>query len=363
MYRILAVNPGSTSTKIAVFEDEANIMSVSIHHPDSDLAGLATFKDQYKYRKRVIIKTLEENRIPLDSISAVVGRGGIMHPVKAGAYLVNDLMKNDLENCPKYNASNLGAALADELGEMANALAYIYDSVAVDEMWDLARLTGLPGMERTSIGHVLNMRAAAMHWAKENNRPYEKCTIIVAHLGGGITVSLQHNGRLVDMISDDEGAFAPERSGLVPARKMIQYLYDKNLNRQQAYEALQGKNAGLHGLIGTADTIEVERRIAAGDQDALLCYEAMAFNVAKTIGQLATEVSGKIDRIILTGGTAYSPQFTGWIRERVSYIAPIEIIPGEREMEAMAMGILRVLQGKDKAKVYRHEERPPLLKR
>lgn len=360
-FRILAVNPGSSSTKISIYDDYEKALSVNIIHSEEDLETYHSFDAQFKYRKNAILTALEEHQINLHSICAVVGRGGLMNPVESGAYLVNEAMKEDLRSCPKYNASNLGALLADELGGEAGVPAYVYDSVSVDEMWDLARLTGLPGVERTSIGHVLNTRAVARKWAEENKKPYEKSTVIVAHLGGGITLSLHHNGRIVDMISDDEGPFGPERSGLIPARKMIQHIFSQDMHRQAAFDSLQGKNAGLYGMLGTANTIEVEVRIAAGDKKALLCYESMAFNVAKSIGQLATEVFGKVDQIILTGGTAYSPQFTGWVKERVSFIAPVRIMPGEWELEAMAMGILRVLQGKERAKTYTRQERPKLL--
>jgi len=361
MFRILAVNPGSSSTKIAVSDDQKNVMTLNICHSESDLDTLDGFEEQFEYRKNAILKALADNGILLDSVSAVVGRGGMMSPVQSGAYRVNEEMKQDLMNCPKYHASNLGAFLADDLAGRASAPSYVYDPVSVDEMWDLTRLTGLPGVERTSVGHALNMRAVARQWAESHNRQYEKVTLIVAHLGSGITISLHHNGRIVDMISDDEGPFGPERAGLIPARKLIQYIYDHKMNRKQAFDALQGRSAGLYGLLGIANTIEVEAKIAAGDQKALLCYKAMAFNVAKAIGQLATEVSGEVDQIILTGGTAFSPMFSGWVKDRVSFIASVEIMPGEWEMEAMAAGVLRVLQGKDTAKTYSQCERPPLL--
>jgi len=361
MFRILAVNPGSSSTKISVFDDHVVVMTSNLTHKESELETLHNFEAQFNYRKQAILKELSDKGILLDSISAVVGRGGLMRPVQSGAYIVNDAMKTDLQNCPKYHASNLGASLADDLAEQANALAFVYDPVSVDEMWDLTRLTGLPGVERTSVGHVLNMRAVARQWSEQNNKPYEKATLIVVHLGSGITASLHHKGLIVDMISDDEGPYGPDRGGLIPARKLIQYIYDHELTRAQAYDALQGKSAGLYGLLGTANTIEVEAKIAAGDKKALLCYESMAFNVAKSIGQLATEVSGIVDGIILTGGTAYSTMFTGWVKDRVSFIADVEIMPGEREMEAMAAGVLLVLQGKEAAKTYNHHERLPLL--
>jgi butyrate kinase len=361
MFRILTINPGSSSTKISVFDDHKNVMTENISHPQEQLDAITGFKEQFEFRKDAILMSLAKHNILLGSICAVVGRGGIMSPVESGAYLVNEAMKEDLERCPKYHASNLGASLADDLAGSANAPAFVYDPVSVDEMWDLAKLTGLPGIERPSIGHVLNMRAVAKQWATENKKAYDKTTLIVAHLGSGITLSLHHQGRIVDLISDDEGPFGPERSGLIPARKLVEYLCSTEWNRQMAFDILQGKNAGLHGMLGTGNTIEVEARIAAGDLKARLCYESMAFDVAKAIGQLATEVFGKVERIILTGGTAYSSQFTDWITERVCFIAPVEIMPGEREMEAMAAGVLRVLQGKDEAKTYYRHERSLLL--
>jgi butyrate kinase len=361
MLRILAVNPGSSSTKISVFDNHNVVMSTNLNHKESELESLHNFEDHFNYRKSAILKELANRGILLESVSAVVGRGGLMRPVESGAYRVNEEMKTDLRNCLKYHASNLGAALADDLASRANGQAFVYDPVSVDEMWDIARLTGLPGVERASVGHVLNMRSVARQWADENNKSYANATLIIAHLGSGITVSLHHNGRIVDMISDDEGPFGPDRAGLIPARKFIQYIYDHKMDRVQASDTLQGKGAGLYGLMGTANTIEVEKKIANGDKKALLCYESMAFNVAKSIGQLATEVSGKVDRIILTGGTAYSTMFTGWVKDRVSFIAGVETMPGEREMEAMAAGVLRVLQGKDQAKTYHPHEKPPLL--
>lgn len=361
MFRILAINPGSSSTKISVFDDHSNLVTMNLNHKESELETLHHFDEQFEYRKTAILKALQDQDILLETISAVVGRGGLMNPVQSGAYRVNEEMKTDLRNCPKYHASNLGAWLADDLAKRADALSFVYDPVSVDEMWDLTRLTGLPGVERSSVGHALNMRAVAKQWSYENNTSYELATLIVAHLGSGITVSLHHNGRIIDMVSDDEGPFGPERAGLIPARKLIQYLYDHEMTRTQAFDALQGKGAGLYGLLGTANTIEVEARIADGDNKALLCYESMAMNVAKSIGQLATQVSGRVDRILLTGGTAYSPMFTKWVKDRVSFISEVEIIPGEREMEAMAAGVLRVLQNKDAAKTYSRNERPPLL--
>lgn len=362
MKRILAINPGSSSTKIGVFDDLGQVLAINIPHGEEELKTYAGFQPQLAYRKAAILGTLADKGILLDSLSAVVGRGGVMNPVESGAYLVNDMMKEDLEHCRKYNASNLGAWLADDLAAMAGVKAFVYDPVSVDELWDFARLTGLPGVERSSIGHVLNMKAVARQWATEHKKSYLEANLIVAHLGGGITLSLHHKGRLVDLISDDEGPFGPERAGHIPARKLIQYIFDHELDQQGAFDVLQGEGAGLYGMLGTPNTIEVEKRIAEGDKNALLCYQAMAFNVAKSIGQLATEVCGKVDQIILTGGTSYSPQFTGWIIERVSFIAPVAVMPGERELSAMAEGVLQVLLGKAAAKTYTRKPRQPLLK-
>lgn len=361
MFRILVINPGSSSTKISVFDNQKNVMKVNLNHEEAELETLHHFNEHFEYRKNAILKELTNQGILLSSISAVVGRGGLMKPVQSGAYRVNEAMKSDLQNSPKYHASNLGAWLADDLAKRSNAESFVYDPVSVDEMWDLARLTGVLGVERSSVGHVLNMRAVARQWAKDNNKSYENATIIVAHLGSGITVSLHHEGRIVDMISDDEGPFGPERSGLIPSRNLIQHIYDHEMTRTQAFDMLQGKDAGLRGLLGTANTIEVEARIVDGDRKALLCYESMAFNVAKAIGQLATEVSGSVNQIILTGGTANSPMFTVWVKNRVSFIANVEIMPGEHEMEAMALGVLRVLEEKEPVKTYCSQERVPLL--
>lgn len=361
MFRILAINPGSSSTKVAVYDDELPIFSVNLVHSKEDLALFKKTEEQFEFRKNAILKILAEHNIGICSVCAVVGRGGILNPVESGAYRINDKMLKTLYECPKENASRLGAFLAAEIAKTACVPAYIFDSVAVDEMWDLTRLTGLPGVERSSIGHALNMKAVARNWAKINGKSFEQLTLIVAHLGGGITLSLHHHGRMVDMISDDEGPFGPERSGMIPARKLIDLIFSKSMTRQEAFDCLQGTGTGLHGMLGTADTIEVESRIAAGDRQARLCYESMAFNVAKHIGLLATEVSGQVDQIILTGGTAYSPQFTKWITDRVSFIAPVDIQPGDRELEAMALGILKVLRGEEQPKTYTHAERPPLL--
>lgn len=361
MTRILAINPGSTTTKIGVFEDERELYSITLDHDLRELAACGRILDQFNYRRDAILAALNEKGFAPGAFDGVVGRGGMLGPLKAGAYRINEAMKDVLVRASKEHASNLGAFLASDIAALSGAPAWIYDGVSVDEMWPFARVTGIPGIERPSIGHALNMRAVAREWAAGQGRSYEAVRVIVAHLGGGITLSLHLEGRMVDMISDDEGPFSPERAGAVPCRMLIKRIYGEALDEKQARDALQGKAAGLWGLIGTADTREVERRIDAGDREAAFYYEAMAFQVAKYIGQLAVEAEGRVDQILLTGGTAHSERFTGWIGNRVGFLAPVSVLAGERELKALALGALRVLRGEERAMEYAHQPRSPLM--
>lgn len=360
MFRILAINPGSATTKIGIFEDGREAHAIILSHDLGELAGFARVSDQYEYRLSAIRNALASHGCNPDGFHAVVARGGMLGPVESGAYQVNDLMIETLRGAVKEHASNLGAALAQELAGKSGAMALVYDAVTVDEMWDFARVTGIPGIERPSIGHVLNSRAVAREWADAQGLSYHQSRLIVAHLGGGITLSLHMEGRLVDMISDDEGSFSPERSGAIPGRQMIRHIFSGGLGEREALDTLQGTQAGLWGLTGTGDTREIEDRIASGDRKAAFYFEAMAFHVSGRIGQLAAEAAGKVDQIILTGGTAHSRRFTDWIGERVSFIAPVTVIPGERELQALAAGALRVLEGKEAARVYLPSPRRPL---
>ena len=352
MYKILSINPGSTSTKIAVYQDEKPLFVESIQHSDSDLAGFKRIQDQFEFRKNAVMNFLKANNVATSELSAIVGRGGLLPPVKSGAYRVNEAMVDILMNRPVIeHASNLAALIAYEMSKELNINAYIYDSVAVDELIDLARHTGLPEVDRVSLTHALNMRAAAIKTSQKLDKPYEDCNLIVAHLGGGITLTAHSGGRMIDIVSDDEGPFSPERSGRVAVKDLYKYVSSGKYTKDEMKKKLRGE-AGLKGHLGTIDAREVQKRIESGDEKARLVFETMAYQIAKSIGELSVALYGKVDRIVLTGGIAYSKILTEWIIERVKFIAPIEILPGENEMESLSLGVLRVLRGEETAREY-----------
>lgn len=351
-HQILVINPGSTSTRIAVYRDQDLVFKETIEHLKSDLDRFYHIADQLELRKCIVLKIISERGFNLNRLSAVVGRGGILPPVKSGAYRVNQLMLDRLEKYPlSEHASDFGALIAYAIAAPLGINAYIYDSVAVDEFEQVARISGLPEISRESQTHALNSRAAARKTAESLHRSYDEMNFIVAHLGGGISVSLHNKGKMVDVIPDDEGPFSPERAGRVPCRRLAELCFEGPDDKQAMMKRLRGKG-GLTAYLGTNNAEEVERRIKDGDSFAALVYEAMAYQVAKGIGELATVVNGNVDRIILTGSIAYSEMFTGWIKERVLFIAPVQIIPGENEMESLAWGILRVLKGEETAHEY-----------
>ncbi|MDF2558357.1 MAG: butyrate kinase [Bacillales bacterium] len=351
--QILAINPGSTSTKIAVYENDKEIFCKTLSHSEDELEKYSRIQDQFEMRKEAVLQLLQENGFNVENLCAVVGRGGLLPPVKSGAYIVNDKMIDRLKNNPIIeHASNLGALIAYEIASSIGKIAYIYDSVCVDELHELARISGMPDLPRRSAVHALNSRAMAMKVADKVGKSYSEMNLIVAHLGGGISISLHEKGRMVDIVSDDEGPFSPERAGRVPCQLLIDLCYSGKFNEREVNKKLRG-NGGLKAYLGTTDAREIERRIDDGDEYAKLVYEAMAYQVAKGIGELATVVDGKIDAIVLTGGIAYSDTLTSWIRKRVAFIAPVEIIPGENEMESLARGVLRVLSGEEVAREYK----------
>ena len=289
----------------------------------------------------------------MDALSAVVSRGGLLGRVSAGAYEVNDAMVEVLRERPvNHHASNLGAAIALGIARQAGVSAYIYDPVTVDEMIDLVRITGLKEVERFGQGHNLNMRAAALRLCREKDLDYKKVNLIVAHLGGGITLSLHSQGRIIDMISDDEGAFSPERAGEMPTYRLLDALKKMQLDDTGVMKLLQ-RGGGLTSWFGTSDTRAVEKMaLEEGNRQAKLVYDAMALSVARSVGKLAVVVDGSIDHIILTGGIAYSKYFTGEITRRVQFMGPVTVLPGENEMEALAQGCLRVLRGEEQAHTF-----------
>lgn len=351
-YKILAINPGSTSTKIAVYEDERELFTTVLEHPVEEIEKYDSTQDQFEMRKNVVMSFLKEKGFNINELSAVVGRGGMLPPVKSGAYIVNDLMIKTLREKPVMeHASNLGAPIAYEIAKSIGVNAYIYDSVRTDELKEIARISGMPDIPRTSTSHVLNTRAMAIKLANKVGKQYDEMNFIVAHLGGGISINVHEKGKIVDLISDDEGPFSPERAGRVPCRDLIELCYSGKYDKKTMHRKLRG-NGGIKAYLGTVDAREVERRIEDGDEKAKLIYEAMAYQVAKGIGELATVLEGRVDYIILTGGIAHSKMLTSWIKKRVEFIAPVEMMAGENEMESLAYGILRVLRGEEKAREY-----------
>jgi len=351
-YLIMAVNPGSTSTKIALYQDLDLIFKESVEHPRSETEKFAHIADQLEMRKAAVLKVMQENGVSSDQLSAVVGRGGILPPVQSGAYRVNELMLDRLINRPvSEHASDLGAMIANEITKPWGIPSFIYDPVSVDQVEDVARISGLPELSRQTHCHALNSRAVAIKIAQKLNKPYDEASFVVAHLGGGISLSLHYRGKMIDVVSDDGGPFSPERSGCLPTRNLVKLCYSGKYEQKDMQKLLRGKG-GLLAHLGTDDVRQVEAMVNNGDEHARLIYFAMAYQVAKSIGELATVVGGDVDRIILTGGIAYSEMFTGWIREKVQYIAPVEVLAGENELESLAYGALRVLKGEEEAREY-----------
>jgi butyrate kinase len=351
-YKILVINTGSTSTKIALYEDEKEVFTKSLSHPDDLINKFDDVQDQLNMRLEFVRSYLEEKEFDIKEISCVVARGGMLLPVKSGAYVVNELMLDRVENRPVMeHASNLAAPIAYDIAKEAGVPSYIYDSVMTDEFPDISRISGMPDIPRNSTSHVLNTRAMAIKYAKSIGKSYNSLNIIVAHLGGGISINLHHNGQIIDLVSDDEGPFSPERAGRVPCRQLINLCYSGEFDKKTMQRKLRG-NGGLKAYLSTIDAREVETMILEGNEYAGLIYEAMAYQIAKGIGELSTVVDGKVDVIILTGGIAYSKMLTSWIKNRVSFISHVEIMPGENEMEALAYGALRVLRGEEKAREY-----------
>jgi butyrate kinase len=353
--KILAINPGSTSTKIAVFAGCNEVLTENLSHSAEELAGFADIMAQIPYRLAKIREILKHNGLSLRDFAAVVGRGGLLKPMLSGTYTVNAAMLDDLKNA-RYgaHASNLGAILADLLAAEASIPAYIVDPVVVDELDDVARITGRPEITKRSIFHALNQKATAKRFAHGINRKYEELNLIVAHLGGGISVGCHRQGRVVEVNNalDGEGPFTPERAGTVQAGQFVELVLDRSLGKGEVAKMLAGKG-GLVACLGTNDAREVEKRIKAGDKEAETVYNAMIYQIARYIAAAAVPVRGKVDYIILTGGIAYSEYLTAKLKEYVAFIAPVTVVPGENELQALAEGALRVLDGEEQPREYR----------
>ncbi len=353
--KILVINPGSTSTKIAVYLNTRAIFLKSIRHPMEQLRGFKSIGDQYEYRKTIILKELDQAEIETFTIDAVVGRGGLVRPIKSGVYAINERLKEDLKKgVLGEHASNLGGLIADEIASsFPNAKAYIADPVVVDELEDVARITGHPKFQRYSIFHALNHKAVGRSYARLLNKTYEDLNLIIAHLGGGISVGAHKKGRVIDVNQalDGEGPFSPERTGTLPAGALAKMCFSGEYTEEQVKKIITGEG-GLVAYFGTNNAYEIEMMAADGDDKAKMIQDAMAYQIGKAIGCMASVLSGEVDAIILTGGIANNPMIVEYVKKMVSFIAPVVIYPGEDEMHALAMNGLRVLRGEVTCKEY-----------
>ena len=352
--KILAVNPGSTSTKIAVYEDETPRLVLNIRHSVEELSQFPRIIDQFEFRKHLVLEALEANDIPF-KFDAIVGRGGLLKPIPGGVYAVNDAMLDDMLHAMRTHACNLGCLIAHELAAMLPGCpSFIADPGVVDELDDVARITGSPLMPSITIWHALNQKAIARRFAKEQGTQYENLDLIICHLGGGISVAVHHHGRAIDANNalDGEGPFSPERAGTLPAGQLIDLCFSGQLTKDELKKRISGR-AGLTAHLGTTDVPAIIQSIEKGDKKAELILDAMIYNVAKAIGGAATVLCGKVDAILLTGGIAYSDYIISRLKKRISFLAPIHVYPGEGEMESLAFNALGALRGELPVQIYK----------
>lgn len=353
MERILAINPGATSTKFAIYDGEKLVFARTAEHTAQELKPFVHVFDQFQYRLSLIKDALEEASIPLTTLNAVVGRGGLLKPLAGGTYAINEQMVEDLKKAERgEHASNLGAVMAAQLAAKLGIPAFIVDPVSVDEMEAVARISGLPDLERVSLSHALNMKAVARKVAKDMGRRYEDVNLVVAHLGSGVSVAPHRRGRMIDVNNaKEEGPFSPDRCGGLPAGLLVKLCFSGKYD----YKALQDKmlgTGGIYAYLGTKDIREVEKMAAAGSGQAELLLQAMAYQVAKEIGAMSAVLAGMVDKIVLTGGIAHSAKIVNAITDRIKFIAPVIVVPGEEELESLAGGALRVLRGEEQAQIY-----------
>jgi len=350
----LIINPGSTSTKIGVFEDENLLFEETLRHTTEEISQFATIVDQKDFRKKIITDLLASKNFDMKSLNMVVGRGGMLKPIPGGTYAVTDDLLHDLVIGKQgQHASNLGGILAREIGDSLGIPSFIVDPVVVDELAPVARFSGVPELPRTSVFHALNQKAVAKRYAKEIGKPYESLRLIVVHMGGGVSVGAHADGRVIDVFNalDGDGAFSPERAGAVPSGALIKMCFSGKYTEKEVYSKIVGKG-GFNAYLGTNDMREVTKRANAGDKEAAAAKEAFLYQVSKNIGSMAAVLSGKVDQIILTGGIAYGADVCEAIKERCGFIAPFTVYPGEDELLALAQGGLRVLRGEEEAKQY-----------
>ncbi|MCL2681869.1 MAG: butyrate kinase [Bacteroidales bacterium] len=352
---ILAINPGSTSTKIAVFVESKQVFLKNIKHSTEELEPFASITDQYEFRKTIILEELKQAEIDINTIKIIVGRGGLVKPIPSGVYEVNDVMKADLRvGVLGLHASNLGGLIADDIAKsIPGAKAYITDPVVVDELDEIARISGHPAFERVSIFHALNQKAVSRMYANNIGRKYEELNLIVAHLGGGISVGAHRKGRVVDVNNalDGDGPFSPERTGSLPVGALAKACFSGTYTHDEIKKMICGKG-GYVAYLDTNDAYVVEKAAASGDKKAALIQDAMAYQVAKEIGAMSTVLNGEVDAIILTGGIAYGKPFVDAVSKRIQHLGQIHVHPGEGEIEALAMNGLLVATGEVKAKIY-----------
>jgi len=356
-YRVLAINPGSTSTKIAVFDDETPVFTKTLRHDPKELEPFGGIIEQYDFRKGLVLQAMEENNVPADTLEAVVGRGGLVRSCPGGTYAVNEKMMTDLRDPSlwgRIHASNLGAFIANSIADDLSIPAFIVDPVTVDEFDDMARLSGIPEIERKSLFHALNIRYTARHAAKDLGKNFEQCTMVAVHMGGGITIGAIKQGLVVDVNNAllGMGPFSPQRAGALPIGDLIDMCFSGKWTKKELNDYLT-KKAGLLAYLGSDDGIWIEKEIEKGNEKVTFIHETMCYQIAKEIGAMATVLEGKTDAIFLTGGLAYNPFLVESLKRRTSWIAPVLLYPGEKEMEALSEGGVRVLKGIEKAKEYK----------
>lgn len=353
---ILVINPGSTSTKIAIYSREACLLSTNLFHTIEEIKKYEKICDQKEMRTKLILDWLKDNNIAITDLCAVVGRGGLLRPMPGGTYLVSDEMLKDLNlGFQGEHASNLGGVIAYDIANIAKAPAFIVDPVAVDEFEEVARISGHPEMPRRSLVHALNIKAVTRMVCAKLGKNFDSSSYVVAHLGGGISIAPIKNGKIIDVNNaNEEGPFSPERAGGLPVGEVAKLAFSGKYSYKELKKKFVGE-AGLIGYLGTNDGREVDRRIEEGDSKAEFIIKAMAYQISKEIGAYATVLCGKVDAIIITGGLAHNKRLMNLIEEMVSFIAPVQLVPGEDEMQALCEGALRVVNGIEKAKIYEDE--------
>ncbi len=350
----LIINPGSTSTKLGVFEDETLLFEETLRHSTEEIAQYDSIFAQKDFRKNIILSFLKDKGVDVKSFNVIVGRGGMLKPIPGGTYAVTDALLEDLKvGVQGQHASNLGGILAREIADEIGVPSYIVDPVVVDELMPISRYSGVPELPRKSVFHALNQKAVAKRYAKESGKAYESLNLIVVHMGGGVSVGAHEKGKVVDIFNalDGDGAFSPERAGGVPSGALIKMCFSGKYSESEVYKKIVG-NGGFNAYLGTNDMRNVNKMIDEGDDHAYEVREAFIMQVAKDIGSMACVLNGKVDQIIVTGGIAYNETVVNKIKERAGFIAPFTVYPGEDELLALAQGALRVLNGEEKVMEY-----------